>query len=95
MSADKPAAVIDCGTGYTKMGYAGNCEPQFIIPTLIANKSHDKSSGGHIRSRAADISDLDFYIGYEAQAHSTNGLASLLTACQWQRSPYPNCQQHN
>ena len=28
-----PPVVIDCGTGYTKMGYAPNDEPQFIIPT--------------------------------------------------------------
>lgn len=27
------AVVIDNGSGYTKMGYAGNNEPQFIIPT--------------------------------------------------------------
>jgi len=31
-----PAVVIDNGTGYTKMGYAGNTEPQYIIPTAIA-----------------------------------------------------------
>ena len=29
--------VIDNGTGYTKMGYAGNFEPSFIIPTCIAD----------------------------------------------------------
>ena len=27
--------VIDNGTGYTKMGYAGNQQPSFDIPTLI------------------------------------------------------------
>jgi actin-related protein 3 len=31
-----PAVVMDNGTGYTKMGFAGNTEPQFIIPTSIA-----------------------------------------------------------
>ena len=25
-----PAVVIDCGTGYTKMGYAGNSSPNYI-----------------------------------------------------------------
>ena len=25
-----PAVVIDCGTGYTKMGYAGNSAPNYI-----------------------------------------------------------------
>lgn len=28
-----PAIVIDNGTGYTKLGYAENKEPQFIIPS--------------------------------------------------------------
>jgi len=33
----EPATVvIDNGTGYTKMGYAGNMEPSYIIPTTIA-----------------------------------------------------------
>jgi hypothetical protein len=30
----------------------------------------------------------------QAHAHPTNGRASLLTTCQWHRSPHPNCQQH-
>jgi actin-related protein 3 len=30
-----PTAVIDVGTGYTKLGYAGNSEPQFIFPSQI------------------------------------------------------------
>jgi actin-related protein 3 len=33
MSNRLPAIVIDNGTGYTKLGYAGNKEPQFIIPS--------------------------------------------------------------
>ena len=28
--------VIDNGTGYTKMGFAGNLEPSYIIPSAIA-----------------------------------------------------------
>ena len=28
--------VIDNGTGYTKMGYAGNMEPSYLIPSVIA-----------------------------------------------------------
>lgn len=34
-ATQRPAVVIDCGTGYTKMGYAGNVEPSHIIPTAI------------------------------------------------------------
>jgi len=33
----RPPVVIDNGTGYTKMGYAGNYEPNYIVPSLIAN----------------------------------------------------------
>jgi len=28
--------VIDNGTGFTKMGYAGNMEPSYLIPSVIA-----------------------------------------------------------
>ena len=35
---DGPATVvIDNGTGYTKMGYAGNLEPSYLIPSVIAS----------------------------------------------------------
>jgi len=29
--------VIDNGTGYTKMGYAGNAEPSYLIPTVVGD----------------------------------------------------------
>jgi actin-related protein 3 len=60
------------------MGYAGNSDPQFIFPTVIA--THDATTGGSTRSiqvpsgghlaskRGAE--DLDFYIGNEALQHS-------------------------
>ncbi|KAI9335035.1 actin family [Zopfochytrium polystomum] len=37
--------VIDNGTGYTKMGYAGNSDPQFIIPTAIATRKIAGAAG--------------------------------------------------
>jgi actin-related protein 3 len=41
----EPAAiVIDNGTGFTKMGYAGNMEPSFMIPSVIA-KGTKKAAG--------------------------------------------------
>lgn len=44
------------------MGYAGNTEPQFIIPSAIAVKE-----SASIGSRQAKgVEDLDFYIGDEA-----------------------------
>jgi len=60
-----PAVVIDNGTGYTKMGYAGNCEPSFIIPSLIGTKDPSK-----VRGNWKGVEDLDFWIGDEATARS-------------------------
>ena len=34
---DTQAVVIDNGTGFTKMGYSGNLDPDFVIPTAIAD----------------------------------------------------------
>jgi actin-related protein 3 len=48
--------------GYTKMGYAGNSEPSYIIPTCIA-VADDK---GTSMTKKGRIDDLDFYIGDEA-----------------------------
>lgn len=54
-------AVIDVGTGYIKMGYAGNEEPTYIIPTAYAD------TGAAARQTSADVlADLDFHIGSEA-----------------------------
>lgn len=33
---EPPTVVIDNGTGYTKMGYAGNIDPSYLIPSTIA-----------------------------------------------------------
>ena len=33
---EPPTVVIDNGTGYTKMGYSGNMDPSYIIPSTIA-----------------------------------------------------------
>ncbi|GMT28140.1 hypothetical protein PFISCL1PPCAC_19437, partial [Pristionchus fissidentatus] len=68
-----PACVIDNGTGYTKLGYAANTEPQFIIPSAIAVK--DKVTSSHSSSLRSGstigkIDDLDFFIGDEAFAPS-------------------------
>jgi len=63
-----PAVVIDNGTGYTKMGFAGNTEPQYIIPSMIALQE------GKGAQKAANtkkgVEDLDFFIGDEANANS-------------------------
>lgn len=60
----QPACVIDNGTGYTKMGFAGNTEPQFIMPSAIAVKESAKVGGKGTSLKGVD--DLDFFIGDEA-----------------------------
>lgn len=66
--------VIDNGTGYTKMGYAGNVEPNYIVPTLIATPQQQGGAqgGSTYGARGDGLHDLDFYIGNEAQEHSSS-----------------------
>ena len=48
----EPATVvIDNGTGYTKMGYDGNMEPSYLIPSYVAthvNKVSDFFFSWHL-----------------------------------------------
>lgn len=48
------------------MGFAGNNDPNFIIPTEIA--VNEKAAGKLASKRG--IEDLDFYIGDEARQYS-------------------------
>lgn len=64
-SLSQPAVVIDNGTGYTKMGYAGNCEPSFIIPSLIGTKDPKQA-----RKDLKGLEDMDYYIGDEATSRA-------------------------
>jgi actin-related protein 3 len=57
---NKPPIVIDNGTGYTKMGYAGNYEPNFIVPSLISTVVEKQGT------KKDPVADLDFYIGADA-----------------------------
>jgi len=66
MARRLPAVVIDNGTGYTKLGFAGNKEPQFIIPSAIAIRESAKIGDQSSRRLTKGIDDLDFYIGDEA-----------------------------
>jgi len=66
MATRVPACVIDVGTGYSKLGYAGNKEPQFIIPSAIAVKESAKVGDAVTRRLARGVEDLDFFIGDEA-----------------------------
>lgn len=64
----RPAVVIDNGTGYTKMGYAGNVEPQYIVPTVAGFKA----TKGGLEGKRDGLEDLDFYMGNDALKHSTS-----------------------
>ncbi|KAK5776641.1 hypothetical protein PVK06_044601 [Gossypium arboreum] len=73
----RPAVVIDNGTGYTKMGFAGNVEPCFIQQTVVAvnesllNQSRASSKSNWLAQYSAGVmADLDFFIGDEALTRS-------------------------
>ncbi|CAJ1938223.1 unnamed protein product [Sphenostylis stenocarpa] len=76
-STCRPAVVIDNGSGYTKMGFAGNVEPCYIIPTVVAvnesflNQSRAASKANWVAQHNAGVmADLDFFIGDEAVSKS-------------------------
>jgi len=55
-----PVIVLDNGTGFTKLGYAGNSEPLYTFPTAYADQES-------VSRKPGLLDDLDFYVGYEAQ----------------------------
>ena len=58
-SGTKPVVVIDNGTGFIKMGYAGNEEPSYIMPSCYADNV--------VAGKTTELlDDLDFSIGYDA-----------------------------
>lgn len=66
MTGRLAAIVIDHGTGYSKMGYAGNNEPQYIIPSCVAIKESKKVGDKDARRVGQGLDDLNFFIGDEA-----------------------------
>ncbi|KAF1743271.1 hypothetical protein MXB_4414 [Myxobolus squamalis] len=64
MSGRLPACVIDSGTGYSKLGFAGNNEPTYIIPSTIAIK--EKAQLGAKGGKELEDLARDFFIGQEA-----------------------------
>lgn len=77
---------MDNGTGYSKLGFAGNSDPSFVFPTCIATRGTPGSSAPASRGPAVPskpgalgsgnlaskrgIEDLDFFIGDEAIANN-------------------------
>jgi len=66
----KPPVVIDNGTGYTKMGYAGNYEPSFMVPSFISNAIEK------VGQKANPVQDLDFL---SAPKRPRSALGTILT----------------
>ncbi|TEB34624.1 actin binding protein [Coprinellus micaceus] len=69
--------ICDNGTGYSKIGFAGNSDPSFVFPTAIATRGSASSASrapavpakpGHLASKRG-VEDLDFFIGDEALAN--------------------------
>ena len=58
--------VTNCNCRYSKLGYAGNKEPQYIIPSAIAVKETAKVGDDATRRLTRGVEDLDFFIGDEA-----------------------------
>ncbi len=77
---DRPPIVLDNGTGYTKMGYAGNHLPSYVIPTAVAS---DEKAGGAGAARDK-LDDLDFHIGDEVRVWGT--LPRPVVCCVWARA---------
>ena len=64
--------IIKCDVNrYTKMGFSGNLEPQYIIPTVLATKAEEGGLAGNSAKRDG-IEDLDFHVGDAAFDNSTS-----------------------
>lgn len=55
--------IIDNGTGYTKMGYAGNMEPSYLVPTAISDSLKKNQTNSAAGSSKFENPELDFFIG--------------------------------
>ena len=53
---EPPTVVIDNGTGYSKMGYAGNVDPSYIIPSTIATSLNKVS--------LVSIGNNEYFVNY-------------------------------
>ena len=53
------------------MGFSGNLEPQYIIPTVLATKAEEGGLSGNAAKREG-IEDLDFHVGDAAFDNSSS-----------------------
>ncbi|EUC46474.1 hypothetical protein COCMIDRAFT_25553 [Bipolaris oryzae ATCC 44560] len=63
MASQTPAVVMDNGTGYSKLGFAGNDSPSFVFPTAIATKGPTGGTGGSGSGRPAVANKPSFLTG--------------------------------
>ncbi|KAF2798350.1 Actin/actin-like protein [Melanomma pulvis-pyrius CBS 109.77] len=63
MASTTPAVVMDNGTGYSKLGFAGNDSPSFVFPTAIATKGAAGGAGGSGSGRPAVANKPSFLTG--------------------------------
>lgn len=63
MASHTPAVVMDNGTGYSKLGFAGNDSPSFVFPTAIATKGPAAGGGGSGSGRPAVANKPSYLTG--------------------------------
>ncbi|KAJ9632321.1 Arp2/3 complex subunit, actin nucleation center [Taxawa tesnikishii (nom. ined.)] len=63
MANQTPAVVMDNGTGYTKLGFAGNDAPSWVFPTAIATKGPAGGAGSSGSGRPAVANKPSFLTG--------------------------------
>ncbi len=57
--------ILDCGSGYTKLGYGGNAEPTWVVPSIVAYDADMAFDFGLMSSSAMEPMG-DFKMGDEA-----------------------------
>ncbi|KAJ4317817.1 Arp2/3 complex subunit, actin nucleation center [Neodidymelliopsis sp. IMI 364377] len=63
MASQSPAVVMDNGTGYSKLGFAGNDSPSFVFPTAIATRGPTGGGGSSGSGRPAVANKPSFLTG--------------------------------
>jgi len=62
MASHTPAVVMDNGTGFSKLGFAGNDSPSFVFPTAIATKSAAAAGSGGSGSGRPNVANKPSYL---------------------------------
>ncbi|CAN9282384.1 unnamed protein product [Alternaria alternata] len=73
MASQTPAVVMDNGTGYSKLGFAGNDSPSFVFPTAIATKGPTGGSGGSGSGRPAVANKPSYLTGGAGSGGNLSG----------------------